>query len=81
MGDIYNVIEFYRSGETRPFARRTGVIHIPSVGDTVDAFGVTGAVVTVNWNMDYQGKPDEQWRCNIYILEKHTDTPPPEASE
>lgn len=65
--DIYHVTEFYRTGETRPFSRRSGITAHPSVGDTIDAFGVSGEVVSVNWNMDYAGRPDEQWRCNIYV--------------
>lgn len=65
--DTFHVVEFYRTGETRPFARRNGVLTIPAVGHGVDVFGVSGEVVTVNWNMDYAGRADEQWRCNIYI--------------
>jgi len=69
--DLYNVTEFYKSGEVRPFARRSGIASHPRPGDRIDAFGVTGEVSSVVWNMDYHGEPGEQWRCNIYIIEGH----------
>lgn len=65
--DMYNIIEFYRSGEARPFARRNGLLNVPAVGHGIDAFGVRGVVAQVNWNMDYAGQDHEQWRCNVYI--------------
>lgn len=67
--DTFHVMEFYRTGETRPFARRNGILNIPAVGHTIDAFGVSGEVVSVTWNMDYADRADEQWRCNIYVRE------------
>jgi len=65
--DIYNVVEFYKSGSTQPFRRRTGVFNCPRAGESLNVSGVTGTVVTVNWNLDYEGLPHEQWRCNIYV--------------
>lgn len=68
--DTFHVVEFYRSGENRPFSRRNGILNIPRVGDAIDAFGFRGVVSSVTWNMDYEGKPDEQWRCNVYLKER-----------
>ena len=66
--DYRNIVEFYRTGETRPFARRNGLFNVPAKGHLIDAFGVRGEVVGVTWNMDYVGRGDEeQWRCNIYV--------------
>lgn len=67
--DLYHVTEFYRTGEKRPFCRRSGIFSHPAVGDTLDVSGVSGEVVTVNWNLDCAGTSDEQWRCNIYVKE------------
>jgi hypothetical protein len=65
--ELYHVTEFYRSGEKLPFCRRSSILAHPSVGDQLDVSGVAGKIVAVNWNLDYCGRPDEQWRCNIFI--------------
>lgn len=65
--DSYNSVEFYRSGETRPFCIRLGILNIPRIGDGIDVFDVRGEVSGVTWNMDYFQKEHERWRCNVYI--------------
>jgi len=65
--ELYQVVEFYLSGTSKPFLRRTGITNIPRVGDSVDARGITGDVVAVTWNLDYAEAPHENWRCNIFI--------------
>lgn len=67
MADVYNVTEFYISGRTRPFFRRSGIFNTPRVGESLNVAGVTGDVVTVTWNLDYYEEAHEQWRCNIYV--------------
>ena len=70
MNEHYNVFEFYRSGETKPFFRSRNIFNIPRVGEEIDIYDVQGIVSTVTWNLDYPILPHEQWRCNIYIKSK-----------
>jgi hypothetical protein len=72
--DTYNVTEFYRSGEIKPFCRRSNIIARPALGDTLDVAGVSGKVVAVTWNMDYCDEEHEQWRCNIYVKAPQNET-------
>lgn len=70
---FYNVVEFYRKDSIRPFARLNGLFAIPREGEMVSISIVVGRVISVTWNLDYLGREDEQWRCNITIDEREYD--------
>ncbi len=69
MSDPRHVMEFYRSGTTKRFCIRFGITMAPRVGDGICVVGVMGKVVAVNWNLDYDDRPHQEWRCNVYIEE------------